>query len=156
MDFLAKEAVLVGASVALTEMKQEQQITNSLDPERIWTGGVVAIKGDGNCCYHLAGVLALLCRNPDALLHGAARCLDTDIMRAREQILQNFRSWLSESCGLSSEQLEELVQQTTGDFIKNFETRTCGKAVGEARLGSYTDLAVFTRREDIRVVVILH
>jgi hypothetical protein len=23
------------------------------------TGGVVAIKGDGNCCYHLAGVLEI-------------------------------------------------------------------------------------------------
>ena len=47
-----------------------------------------------------------------------------------------------------------MVAETTGDFIENFETRTRGKAVGEARLGSYTDLAVFTRREDIRVVVI--
>ena len=109
---------------------------------------------DGNCCYHLAGIFALLCRNPNALSRGVARCLRTDITRGREQIMENFRSWLSESSKLSGEQLETLVKQTTGDFIQNFETRASGKAVGEARLGSHTDLAVFTRREDIRVVVI--
>jgi hypothetical protein len=46
------------------------------------------------------------------------------------------------------------VIETTGEFVENFEVRTVGKAKGEARLGSFIDLAVFTRHEDIRVVVI--
>ena len=46
------------------------------------------------------------------------------------------------------------MKQTTGDFIDSFEIRTLGTAKGEARLGLYIDLALFTRHEDIRVVVI--
>ena len=50
--------------------------------------------------------------------------------------------------------LETKVREVTGDFIDNFEVRTLGKAKGQARLGSFIDLAVFTRHEDIRVIVI--
>ena len=123
----------VGAcETAPAEAKLETKLPAVLSPKGI--GGVVAVKADGHCCYHLAGIFALLCRNPNALSHGVARCLPTDLTRAREQILQNFRSWLSESSKLSTEQLEARVKETTGDFIANFETRTCGQAVGEARL----------------------
>ena len=118
-------------------------------------GNVVAILADGNCCYHLAGVFGLLCRNANALSHGVARCLPKDIKAAREQILWNFRKWRSKhSDYLTEEEWETQVVETTGDFIDNFESRTFGTAKGEARLGSYTDLAIFTRHEDIRVVVI--
>ena len=102
----------VGASArAVTEVKQETKVAKSLPPKRLWLGGAIAIKGDGNCCYHLAGVLAKLCRNPNALSHGAARCLGTDIRRARDQILQHFRNWLSENSELSHEQLGRLYQE---------------------------------------------
>ena len=50
--------------------------------------------------------------------------------------------------------MDALSLKTTGDFIESFMTRTSGKARGIARLGSYTDLGIFTRHEDIRVVVI--
>ena len=97
----------------------------------------------------------MLCRNPNALAHGIARCLKKDIKNARRQILFNFRDWLStEKSELKEDALDELAMKTTGDFIDSFMTRTFGKAKGEARLGSYTDLAIFTRHEDIRVVVI--
>ena len=50
--------------------------------------------------------------------------------------------------------MDALSLKTTGDFIESFMTRTSGKARGIAILGSYTDLGIFTRHEDIRVVVI--
>ena len=77
------------------------------------TGGIVAIKADGNCCYHLAGVLGLLCRNPTALSRGQARCLPKDTQSARNQILQNFRSWISTHSELKADELETEVKQTT-------------------------------------------
>ena len=54
-------------------------------------GGVVAIKGDGQCCYHLAGVIGCLCKNSDVLLCGRARCSNSDLSRARQQITENFQ-----------------------------------------------------------------
>jgi hypothetical protein len=118
-------------------------------------GGVVAIKGDGDCCYHLAGVFALLCRNSNALSRGTARCLPNDTKAAREQILRNFRNWrLKRPEHLTHEEWDSKVVEKTGDDIASFEIRTCGKAVGDARLGSYIDLAILTRHEDIRVVCI--
>ena len=55
---------------------------------------------------------------------------------------------------MTHEEWDAQVVEVTGDFIESFETRTCGKAVGDARLGSSIDLAISTRLEDIRVVVI--
>jgi hypothetical protein len=80
--------------------------------------------------------------------------VNRDINWAREQILVNFRRWLSVHSDLKADDLETKVIETTGEFVENFEVRTVGKAKGEARLGSFIDLAVFTRHEDIRVVVI--
>ena len=123
-------------------------------PKKGSNGDAVAIRADGDCCYHIAGVFLLLCRNPNALAHGVARCLKKDIVNARRQILFNFRDWLStQNRGMNEEELQALSLKTTGDFIGSFMTRTSGKARGKERLGSYTDLGIFTRHEDIRVVV---
>ena len=43
----------------------------------------------------------------------------------------------------------------TSDSSEKFETRTVGKAVGDAKLGSNIDLAILTRHEDIRVVTVI-
>lgn len=59
-----------------------------------------------------------------------------------------------ENSDFKEQELQDLTKTTTGDFIDNFVTRTFGKAKGQAKLGSYSDLAIFTRHEDIRVVVI--
>ena len=55
---------------------------------------------------------------------------------------------------MTHEEWDAEVVQMTGDSIENFETRTLGKAVGDARLGSYIDLAILTLHEDIRVMVV--
>ena len=116
---------------------------------------VVAIKADGHCCYHLGGMFQLLCRNPNALSQGFARCLPKDTQAAREQILQNFRSWrLNRPEYLTHEEWATQVLEMTGDSLENFERRAAGKAVGDAKLGSYIDLAILTRHEDIRVATI--
>ena len=100
-------------------------------------------------------MFGLLCRNANALSRGTARCLLKDTKAARDQILWNFRSWRSKRPEyLTHEEWDAQVVEVTGDFIENFETRTCGKAVGDARLGSSIDLAIATCLEDVRVVVV--
>jgi hypothetical protein len=123
--------------------------------KRSGVGGVVAIKADGNCCYHLAGVFASLCRNSNTLSKGVARCSAKDTQAAREHILWNFKNWMSKRPEyLTCEEWDAIIVETTGDFAHDFERRTMGEAKGEDRLGSFTDLAILTRHEDIRVVVI--
>jgi hypothetical protein len=101
-------------------------------------------------------VFGLLCRNSDALSNGIARCFPKDTQAARDQILGNFREWYRTRRPdyMTCEEWDQKVTEITGDFIDEFETRTKGDAIGKARLGSFTDLAIFTRHEDIRVVVI--
>ena len=55
---------------------------------------------------------------------------------------------------LTHEEWATQVLEMTGDSLENFERRAAGKAVGDAKLGSYIDLAILTRHEDIRVVTI--
>src|SRR5688500_3857228 len=67
------------------------------------------------------------------------------IKAAREQILQNFRSWRSNRPEyFTFEEWETQVLEMTGDSLGKFETRTTGKAVSDARLDSYIDLAILT------------
>ena len=69
---------------ATLEVKTEQPGITPLDYPSNALGGVVAIKADGHCCYHLGGMFQLLCRNPNALSQGFARCLPKDTQAARE------------------------------------------------------------------------
>ena len=77
---------------------------------------------------------------------------------AREEILANFRKWVSKRQRPEHQTEEEFADDffgIAGDVtVEAFVTRAAGRAKGEARLGSHIDLAVFTCFEDIRVVVI--
>src|SRR5690349_3081271 len=84
--------------------------------KKVRNGDAVSIKADGDCCYHVAGVFWLPCRNPNALAQGIARCLKKDILNARRQILFNLRDWLStQNRGMKEEELDALSLKTTGD-----------------------------------------
>jgi len=72
------------------------------------TGGVVAIRADGDCCFHLAGEIEALYRNENALGSGVSRCLAENTGLARKKILENFE-WLQFHLNgfcCSSEELE--------------------------------------------------
>jgi hypothetical protein len=58
------------------------RVASSL-PQPPLVPGVLAIKADGHCCYHLAGVIGALCKNQNVLARGSAVCSDDDLARVR-------------------------------------------------------------------------
>jgi hypothetical protein len=59
------------------------------------TGSVVAIKADGDCCYHLCGVIGGLMLDPDAVKSGFTLCLPTTTSAARDRIMRNINEYVS-------------------------------------------------------------
>ena len=120
------------------------------------TGGVVAIKADGDCCYHLAGEIEALCRNPNAVADGFAECSSDNTAYARKKILENFewiQSHLNDFCR-SSQELENKTVETIAESVSSFRIRVSGNAKGKARWGLLTDLAIHVLNEDVRVIAI--
>jgi hypothetical protein len=118
-------------------------------------GGIVAIKADGDCCYHLAGVIGSLCKTGElASLH--APCSTAELSAARTKILDNFRRWKDSKRPLCTNdaELEALVEKATYETSDSLEARVSGIAKGKDRWGSPTDLALYTLYEDVRVVVV--
>ena len=54
----------------------------------------MAIKADGNCCFHVSGVIGLLCRDSSAVKDGYTSCARTEESEARAKILANFNEML--------------------------------------------------------------
>ena len=118
-------------------------------------GGIVAIKADGDCCYHLAGVIGSLCKTGElASLH--APCSTAELSAARTKILDNFRRWKASKRPFctSDAELEALVEKVTYETSDSLEARVSGIAKGKDRWGSPTDLALYTLYDDVRVVVV--
>ena len=55
--------------------------------------GVVLVRADGACCFHLLGAVEQLCANPHALENGQTSCTYPELDVTREQILRNFTFW---------------------------------------------------------------
>jgi len=120
-------------------------------------GGVLNIKGDHNdCCYHLAGVIGTLCSDPNALSTGRTACSKTDLAQAREKIVQNLSRWrkAKRDWCCSEAELEVHTRNLLGETFGAFVTRASGKAQGANRMGSNTDLALYTLYDNVQVVVV--
>ena len=115
---------------------------------------MVAIKADGDCCFHLAGVVGKLCVDPRAVTDGYATCTKEAITQVRTRILENFTKLTQskQEFFTSSEEQEGHAITLLGESSSNFIERVSGKAVGDARLGTNTDLAMFAWQE-VRVMV---
>jgi hypothetical protein len=116
----------------------------------------VAIKADGDCCYHLAGVIGSLSKDPGAVASSRAPCSAADLLVTRNQILDNFRRWQESKkpfCTSESD-LEAFVLEATGETSATLVARVSGVAKGKDRWGSSADLALYTLYDDVRVVVI--
>jgi len=121
------------------------------------TGGVLNVKGDYNdCCYHLAGVIGTVCKDPHALSTGKASCTKTDLANARSKILENLSRWRKAQrdwCSSEAE-LEVCSGNLLGETVDAFVLRASGKAEGTNRMGSNTDLALYTLYDNVQVVVV--
>ena len=116
----------------------------------------MAIKADGDCCFHLAGVVGKLCADSHAVTDGYAACSKEDIAEARTRILVNFKKLTQskQEFFTSSEEQEGHVTTLFGESSSTFVERVSGNAVLEARLGTNTDLAMSAWQENVRVMVV--
>ena len=120
------------------------------------SGGLVLIKADGDCCYHLAGVIQRLCKSPEVVPTLQAPCLKEDIAQARALILENFHRVSNSKSEFfpSPKELEAHIVTIIGESSNKFVERVSGRAQKEERLGSSIDLSMAMLREDVRVMVI--
>ena len=124
----------------------------TLPPPPTIAAGIVSIKADGDCCFHLTGVVGKLCTDSLAVADGYAACSNDTITQARARILENFTKLAQskQEFFTSSEEYDYAFGESSSIFIE----RVSGKAVGDARLGTNTDLAMFTWQENVRVMVV--
>jgi hypothetical protein len=131
------------------------EIKSDLSCVPVKRGDTVAIKADGDCCYHLAGVIGSLCEKGE-LASFNVPCSKAELSAARTKILDNFRRWKDSRRPFctSEAELEALVLEATYEASDSLEARVSGLAKGKDRWGSPTDLALYTLYEDVRVVVV--
>jgi hypothetical protein len=118
--------------------------------------GVLPIKADGDCCFHVAGVIDALCKDENAVAQDYAPCSIAAITQARSLILKNFEDVVSSKREFfpTPDELEAHVLTFVEEGSDKLLTRVSGKASGEDRHGHVGDLALSVMREDVRVMVI--
>jgi len=121
------------------------------------TGGIFLINADGACCFHLAGVVGHLDKNPQVLHQGKTSCTQADLKLTREQILENFALWRDSERAhcFNDAELEKLVDHKLYEPLEPFLLRTAGLSKGKDIQGSAVDLALYSFSLDVRVVVVL-
>src|SRR4029078_6705467 len=115
--------------------------------------GVLAIRADGHCCYHIATTIGALLHDQDSLLSGWTPCTYENLRITRAQILENFESWVERRrpwCSSAEELEAEHVLPYLGASSEVFRRRVSGEAVGKDRWGTISDLLQL----DVLVVVI--
>ena len=120
-------------------------------------GGLLAIKGDGLCCYYCANAIGVLCKNEDALVSDWAPCSMVEVEAARLQIMENLNSWYLQKRPfyLSDEEFEADDFPHLQETRQKFTDRLMGKInKGEEMWGSSCDLALYSLFTDVLVVVI--
>ena len=108
---------------------------------------MLAIKGDGHCCYHIASAIGSLFSNQHSFLTGWVPCTSEDLKTTRAQILGNFHSWVEKKevwCSSVEELEAEYVLPHLGVSSEVFRKRVSGEAVGKDKWGTVSDLALYT------------
>ena len=110
----------------------------------VGTGGVLAIRADGFCCYYSANAIGALTIDPEALADDWAPCSAVELEATRRQIFHNLEVWTERRSWVGSEQEfeDEVVTATFSEPLANFCARVSGQIAGQGRLGSNTDLAL--------------
>ena len=90
VSFSSNPVLATSSETKIDEREEHADCEIQKPVSRGGAGGVIGIKGDGHCCFHLAGVIGLLCKDSNALSRGVALCTDRHLKQAREQILRIF------------------------------------------------------------------
>ena len=108
-------------------------------------GGVVLVRADGACCFHLLGAVEQLCANPRALENGQTSCTYPELDVTREHLLTNFTTWRDKerACG-SETDLEEKVMGLFGMSSKGYLQHAAGLEKGNDVWGTVLDLGLYT------------
>src|SRR6185312_4529224 len=119
-------------------------------------GGVVAVRADGDCCYHLCGVFGDLMRNPDAVKSGSTSCLPTATAAARARIMNNISEYtdLVKATCLDPSEINGAILGNFGELPSSYVPRVTGTANGKERLGEVNDFAAYTAKTPFQVMVI--
>jgi len=115
---------------------------------------VLAIKGDGQCCYYIASAIRSLHDNQHL---SWVSCSSEDLKTTRTHLLETFRSWAGRKevwCSSAEELEADYVMPHLGESSEVFRRRVTGEAVGKERWGTISDLALYTLQMDVLVVVI--
>jgi hypothetical protein len=147
-----------GLSLATESKQHSTEIDKSSHAEPLCRAiaGVVAIKADGDCCYHAAGVISSLCKDANAVKAGRTVCSREELSQARALILENFAALAKSKQEFFplSEELEAHTAALIGEASDVFIKRVSGGASGKDRHGANIDLALAMWREDVRVVIV--
>jgi len=116
----------------------------------------VAVRADGDCCYHLCGVFGDLMRDPHVLHNGSTSCLPTATAAARVRIMSNINEYIDlikASCVDPSE-VDGAILENFGELPSSFVPRVTGTAKKEERLGQVNDFAAYTAKTPFQVMVV--
>jgi hypothetical protein len=122
------------------------------------SGGVLAIKGDGNCCYYCAYAIGALTSNEDSLRGDWTPCSPSELKVSRNQIKTHLDKLLSlkRPFYTTDEEFEneEVLPHLNGS-LQSYKSRMNGDIVkGKEMHGSYIDLGLYTLFSNVLVVII--
>jgi hypothetical protein len=120
------------------------------------TGGVVAVRADGDCCYHLCGVFGDLMRNPEAVQSGSTPCLPAATAAARVRMMSNINEYtdLVKSSCVDPSEVDGAILENFGELPSSYVPRITGIAKEKERLGEVNDFAAYTANTPFQVMVI--
>ncbi len=116
----------------------------------------MAVRADGDCCFHLCGVLGELMRDPDAVQRGSTACCPLTTQAARDRILANITEYvdLVKSTCVEPSEVEGAILENYGELPSSYIPRVTGTAKEAGRLGLINDFAAFTAKTPFQVMVI--
>ena len=118
---------------------------------------LVLITRDGLCCFHLAGVIGLLCMDSKAVESGKTSCSGPELDVTRELILSNFTRWRDRVWGFCCDETdcEAKVFESVSSTSKDYLLHAAGLSKGLDLQGLVQKLAIYTLFLDVRVVVVM-
>ena len=118
------------------------------------TGSVVAVRADGDCCYHLCGVFGDLMRDTAAVDSGLTSCLPKATAAARVRIMSNINEYIDlvKATCVDPSEVDGAILENFGELPSSYVPRVAGTAKENARLGLINDFAAYTAKTPFQVM----
>jgi hypothetical protein len=119
-------------------------------------GGVVPVRADGDCCYHLCAVFGELMVGQDPLRGGSTSYSVAATTAARGRIMSNITEYIDfvKSTCVDPSEVDGAILQNFGELPSSYVPRVTGTAKEEHRLGLINDFAAYTAKTPFQVMVI--